>query len=438
MSDNDEVLKAQLRNFPTELGLFPMDAFSKSSTTDILRQGVGRPDDPEIELLSLTRTEDGLLLWNTGIPTVRTTDGRRAGGYAPPPGKVIEHVAFEKIASNKVGILLDTLDEKLTPTRGLRRWDPATSSLQPFNGSEAAGKKVLLFIHGTFSNCDRLFADVTGCPNNAGTDLLNAAFASGKYDFVLTFDHPTVGVSPAMNAFDLAAALRPLPASVDVIAHSRGGLVARWFLEAFTGPTLHRRAVLVASTIAGTSLAAPPRLEAAIHFLANIGTLLGKGASAMPHPFLMVSGTLMRILSSVAKLGAAPGVLDSVVALIPGLQGQSRVGNNHELRRLRNYHQPGQIAYSAIRSDFQPTDPGWNFLQYFCKPMQRAEYWGAQLIFETTNDLVVDLDSMNELSDSEKLPNANVLDFGTNAVVHHTNYFVQERTYGFIRQQLQF
>jgi pimeloyl-ACP methyl ester carboxylesterase len=372
------------------------------------------------------------------MPSYQGTVGGRRAASASYRGTTIEQFAFEKLAPNKVVSLLNVLDQNLTPQNGLRRWNPTTKKLEPFKGSDAAGKKILLLIHGTFSNCDKIIEDLNAAPGNAGKDLLEAASSGKRYDFVLTFDHPTVAVSPAMNAFDLASALVPYPKAIDLVAHSRGGLVARWYLEGFTNRIVERRAVLVASTIAGTSLAAPPRVRAAFNHLANVGSVLGGASRLLPHPFILASGTLLRVVSSIIKFGTATPVLDAAVAMIPGFQGQSRVGNNPELLRLQENWVEGGIAYFVVKSDFRPKDPGWNFLQYFSKPMQRVEHWAADLVFEGPNDLIVDGDSMASFSRDFILPESHILDFGENDLVHHTNYFLQTRTLSFIRAKLRF
>jgi hypothetical protein len=56
-------------------------------------------------------------------------------------------------------------------------------------------------------------------------------------------------------------------------------------------------------------------------------------------------------------------------------------------------------------------------------------------VFESDNDLVVDSASMTELRHDRSLPADQVLDYGTNAVVHHSNYFEQPKTLDFIREK---
>ena len=55
-------------------------------------------------------------------------------------------------------------------------------------------------------------------------------------------------------------------------------------------------------------------------------------------------------------------VADAAVALVPGLDAMSRVGNNHELRMLQN-HLPATAgqSYYVVKSNFEPDAVGWAF-----------------------------------------------------------------------------
>jgi hypothetical protein len=436
----DHLLRRELRPAFEALGLRPVDRLITTPTArpQLRRLGSDAPPIGDVEVLSLARNPVGVLHWEARASSFATsTSLRRAGRAALPPGTIVQQFAFQKIASNQVVSALAKLDDWLTPKRGLRQWNPANGHLDPFDSTDAAGKRVLLIIHGTFSNCDNVLAGIQAAPN--GTSFLRAAAA--KYDLVLTFDHPTVGVSPAMNAFDLAALLRPAPKSLDIISHSRGGLVTRWFLEGFidSGLRTQSRAVLVGSTIGGTSLASPARLRASMDYLANTGAVLGRIANlGSAHPFLAAAGAMMKVFTSVTNFAAKTPMFDAAIALVPGLHGQSLVGNNQEILRLRANTGASATAsgirYFAVRADFQPVDPGWNFLQYFSKPMQRAANWAADLVFDGPNDLVSDVGSMAHLADN--VPITDVHDYGTTATVHHTNYFEQRATIDFIARSL--
>ncbi len=395
---------------------------------------------PQQEIVSLVR-EAGVLRWRPGASSTMGTL-RRAGGRAGlPGGEVVKQYAFERLETSQVYAALVGLDRILTPAafagtpaHGLRRL--RRQQLEPFpDPGKAAGKKVLLLVHGTFGNAKTLVAN--GLQKTAaGAKLL--ADAEKKYDFVLTFDHPTLSVSPMLNAFDLAAWLRPRPASLDIVCHSRGGLVARWFCEAYAEPALKRRVVFVGSPLAGTSLAAAPRLKSALDLLTNIADVLRVAAATAPAESLFVAASgLLRVVSSVTGLAVRSPVLDAAIALVPGLDAQSRVGNNQEILRLRantgaGDFASGPIRYFAVRANFEPTDMGWNFLRLFSKPLQRVGDWAADVIFPDHNDLVVDTGSMAEVADGRIVTVAH--DFGTTDVVHHLNYFVQPATVAAIRK----
>ena len=432
-----EEFKSEVRSTLEHLGLQPVIA--RTPPARVTRSGGARtPAQPE-NVVTLAQDDAGVLRWRWDAPDSAGEPPKVS--RALPTGRIIQQFAFEQLAPNAVNTRLNDLDQWLTPQRGLRRWNPQAKQLDPFpDGSQAAGKRVLLFIHGTFSNCDSVIAQVRLAPHQAGDALL--ARAAKKYDLVLTYDHPTVGVSPVMNAFDLAALLRPAPAELHIVCHSRGGLVTRWFLEGFATDELRRqaRAVMVATSIGGTSLAAPARITASLDYLANVGRMLsGILKLGGAHPFLGFAGVMTQIISSAVRFTSRTPVFDAAVALVPGFQGQARIGNNAELLRLRSNTgaaiKESGIRYYAVRADFQPEDAGWNFLKYFSKPMQRTANFGADLVFDSANDLVVDCASMDDLADTAKIEK--VLDFGVTATVHHTNYFQQERTLKFIADSLE-
>jgi hypothetical protein len=185
----------------------------------------------------------------------------------------------------------------------------------------------MLIIHGTFSSSEHLFEEIRKAPY--GDKFL--ARASGAYTQILAFDHPTVSVSPMINAVDLRNALAGSGADVDIVCHSRGGLVARWWMEAFDALSIRRRrAIIVAAPLAGTSLASPVRLRAGLNVLATYSKVLGTAAMAVP--FMMAPAAILRVVGSVVGVTSRVPLVDAALAMIPGLNGQSRVDNNAELR----------------------------------------------------------------------------------------------------------
>ena len=92
--------------------------------------------------------------------------------------------------------------------------------------SSADGAPALVLVHGTFANTavtfDKLWKDH---PEHV------AAIFDHYGDRVYALDHRTLSVSPIANAVTLAAAL-PQDAHVDLLTHSRGGLVAEVLVRA--------------------------------------------------------------------------------------------------------------------------------------------------------------------------------------------------------------
>ncbi|HEY7546136.1 MAG TPA: hypothetical protein VID27_14690, partial [Blastocatellia bacterium] len=229
-----------------------------------LRRSRRRWRDDNIGMLTLVES-DGVWRWEEG-GVVAMRPGRRARRGRATSGEIVKEFKFEKLPPNQITGFIQKMDLKLTPNQGLRRWDG--TSLQPAN-APTAKKRALVFIHGTFSNNDNLFSEIQ--KTSGGKEFL--ARALRHYDEVLTFDHPTLAVSPILNALDLARLFAGCSAELDIICHSRGGLVTRWWLEGFNAKNA-KRVVFVASPLAGTSLAAPPNLRGALSLIANISRAL--------------------------------------------------------------------------------------------------------------------------------------------------------------------
>src|SRR5207249_558374 len=96
------------------------------------------------------------------------------------------------------------------------------------------------------------------------------------YDKVLSFDHATLSRSPFVNALELDRRLQPHTFDeIDVVCHSRGGLVTRWWLEVLNRKPLDAaRVVFVGCPLRGTSLADPQSLRHGLNLLTNVGKLL--------------------------------------------------------------------------------------------------------------------------------------------------------------------
>lgn len=405
-----------------------------------MRRSLDTEEDPR---LAMTLTEvDGVLRWNEGYGYRRKTGLRRSRRSLGIEGDVIAPINFEKLEPSKIGDYLQTLDRKLTPNcdvnnpkNGIR--ELIQGSWQNPGAKPLSKGRILLFIHGTFSNNEMYLSELSETAE--GKELLAKIQNTQNYDQVLAFDHPTLSVSPVLNAMDLGRVFEGSEADVDVICHSRGGLVTRWWFETYDTRSKGRsRAVLVGSPLAGTSLASAPRLRAGINLLTNVAKVVekGTGIASATFPILTVVTGLLRVLVSAGTVAAKTPIMDAAVALIPGLSAQALVSNNEELNRL-NQIQTAKPTYFAVRSNFKPSDPGWAFWKYFVQIGDRLKGWGADLVFHEPNDLVVDTASMTVLVKSPGLVSIiEPYDFGENPTVHHTVYFRQPQTATYIAKSL--
>jgi hypothetical protein len=391
--------------------------------------------------------ENGTLYWRDGIPardTSRRRRGRRSLDTAAD-GSLVLTREFPTLAPNKIIAAVGAIDRRLNSAidpslrsrlKPLRRTPAGSFELEeadvvgPFSG------RTLVFVHGTFVSASHLLSDLAA-PGGRGLRLLDrATHGDGKYDRVLFFDHPTLSVSPVINALELGRAMSGSSGQIDVVAHSRGGLVVRWWLEAF-GSSLRMpggtqvRAVLAGSPLHGTSLAAPDRIQHAMSLVSNVGTFAEKTLSlvGLANPFLWVSGKIIEVIVSVTGALARTPLVDALTALVPGLAGQSAVDNNHEINRLRIGPVAVDPAYYAITSNFETQNPAWRFWRNFRK--DRVADLAAGFVFPGENDLVVDTSSMTDFG-VPKLKLAGACDFGTSDTVWHCNYFRQERSINYI------
>jgi hypothetical protein len=395
-------------------------------------------DEVEASYVQLVRDGD-VLHWELDgdyeVPGARRRASRRNFDIART---VIEQFKLVPAEGSAVAQMLAALDTRLNPDRGLR--SVVNGNLGPLGAKPAARGKVLLLVHGTFATATSTVKAWNATP--AGSQLLS--WAEKSYDQVLAFEHATLSVSPILNALELTRAFAGSRAKVDVVCHSRGGLVVRWWLEVLDPLRLRRdraRVVFIGAPLYGSSLAAPNRLRGALDMLTNAAFALGStgGIAAVAIPWVGAIGGILRVLAATTGAVSKTPVLDAALAMIPGLAGQARMDNNFELKGLAGDISIVPGGYHFIVSNFQPVaaDQRWKFWTYFTRIGAVAADVGADVVFTGNNDLVVDTVSMTQLSATlSASARDHLLDFGTSASVHHLNYFDQPATYDFIRRAL--
>jgi len=407
----------------------------------------GRVRGTEPGFLTLVENDEGVLRWEIEAPGPAAASlplrrrGRRVSDR-PLPGRVVEELKFTPVYGSDVAAFLSALDRRLNAARGLHSLAPDGKATR---AEPKADVRVLLFIHGTFSKGGGLVAGLRA--SEPGRDFLAKAFE--RYDQVLCFEHETLCVGPFLNALDLARAFRGRgPKALDVVCHSRGGLVARFWLEALgAAAEVPARVVFVGSPLLGTSLASPRRLRSGLDLLTNVAFTLeaATGLATPAVPLLAGVAGLLKLFSSVMALASKAPVLDAAVALVPGLLAQARYGQdgreflkgNFELERLTAGLGEVPSGYSFVKADFEPEDPAWRFWRYFMEPVPLLQNLGADRIFAgEPNDLVVNTASMDALSPSLRGAGSALLDFGRTPTVHHLNYFRQPELGMFLAERL--
>ncbi|HTS02249.1 MAG TPA: alpha/beta hydrolase, partial [Thermoanaerobaculia bacterium] len=246
----------------------------------------------------------------------------------------------------------------------------------------------LLFLHGTFSHAAAAFADLARPP--AAFDALAAAYGGRVY----AFNHLTVGRAPDENVRELLGLVRG--ARLDVVTHSRGGLVLRLLATTRGAPAI-RRAFLAASPSEGTPLASPARWDELAAWVANLAEALPSGALAF--------GLDFAVEALVWIAGRAGGAL-------PGHAAMDPAGPFHAALNARA---AGQTRYAAAVARFAAKG----------SLARRFLDAGVEALFDEPNDLVVPTEGGLSLG-GRRIDARQTVRFGGD--VHHLNLFAQERT----------
>ena len=329
---------------------------------------------PDTGQLVLACDETGVLTWHLPVdeqqqtqpPTVRGAGGvkrflisaTRPAPASPPVaaqrsilgviGKKLLKVLVYPLTDPVVGAVSELFAahwEKNNRPYGLRDFGPGNfraptgPALGPGDWQRLASGRALLFIHGTFSTAHSAF-----------TQIPDATFATLHQRYggrVFAFNHYTLSEDPRQNVAWLLAQLPPdIRLELDIVSHSRGGLVARTLAEhpsAFgfdAARVAVRRVVFAGVPNNGTPLANPDHM---VKMLDRVSTALNMFPTGPIGETLEAIITVLKIVGH----GALKG-LDGLAAMRPG--GQF-------LRRL-NQGSPHGPEYHAIAADFEPVDEG--------------------------------------------------------------------------------
>jgi hypothetical protein len=225
------------------------------------------------------------------------------------------------------------------------RWFPAEGNLSvgeplsPTNWHQLAEGPTLLFIHGIFSSCEAGFAGI-GHDDSTWPELRR------RYgNRIIGFDHPTGSVGPADNAKWFLDQIPNVGLDLDIVCHSRGGLVARSIVvqAAQRGmPVTIRRIVFAATPNGGSQITMTEKWEGMVNRISSVLTLPAK---VLPAPADAISGVLAGLLEvlKIVAVGVAlelPG-LEAMTPGSPFLQGLAQATNVTP-------------QYFAAAADFEP------------------------------------------------------------------------------------
>ncbi len=265
----------------------------------------------------------------------------------------------------------------------------------------------LLLLHGTFSSAQGTFGDLWGTPR-----FVTLVQQYGGR--VLAFNHPSLYHNPAENVQVLLASMAgQLPAgqslTLDVLTHSRGGLVGRELAERVGDMDAHglrvdvRRGVLVASPNRGTILADGDNWIDLADRYTNFITAL---------PDTTFTLIMEGILTFVKVMG------HGMLAGLPGLS--CLVPKGDYLLRLNDTALP-PTTYYTLGASFTPQDPG--LVARLCKKVGDKV---VDTIFGEANDGVVPAEgtySTGLAGAHFQVPAERHRVYALEDQMHHCNYF---------------
>jgi Ternary complex associated domain 7 len=324
--------------------------------------------------------------------------------------------------------LVEGLVDMTRPDPGA--WKPAPARLAPNWPPDRPGC-LLLMIHGTFSTTLGSFGALGA--TDGGKNFL--AGAGQRYDAILGYDHSTLIADPEQNAEAIALALdeieAPTGTTVDIVAYSRGGLVARTLAEGLMAKRLPRlkigRVAYVGCTNGGTALAEPENWKALIDLTTNLAAVAGRVLNFSGQP---LAGTILR--ESVKTIGGLvqaivdEGLDRDEVAGLAAMRPNSALIARLDAPATESANPP---SYYAVGSHFQPklfsarggVEPPRGISTKLALTLAN---FAANGIMNEANDLVVDNAAVKRFgAHAGRLKYTEL--WSDNIVVFHLNYFQQ-------------
>ena len=253
-------------------------------------------------------------------------------------------------------------------------------------------------MHGTFSRAHSAFG---GLPKEFVASLHERY--GGR---VFAFDHYSLSHDPKRNIAELVSRLPDdVSLDVDIVCHSRGGLVSRLLAERQSEISLGSRKLRVGKVVfagapnAGTMLADTKHMSA---FIDTYTTMLNLIPSAGVSDVLAGIVTVAKMLA----VGAAKG--------LPGLQAMQPGGDF--AKWLNAGSRGSETRYFALASNYEPAEPG-------LKALLKNRLMDK--VFSSANDLVVPTDGVYAENGSGWFPIEERHVFQGGDAVAHTEFFAK-------------
>jgi hypothetical protein len=382
---------------------------------------------PGYEQAVLSVDEWGVTTWSFAPPAsrgpgarggeiTRTFTIRRGIGSPPEPTSGANRSLFGELGKQLLKVIAFPVGDALGAAANsfLHQWETQhqgygirdfatanyTAPSDYFDGNalrwqDLAKGRTLLFVHGTFSRAHGAFHELP----LGSMQQLQAMYGNR----VIAFDHQTISRDPIENIDWLLHTIPDgLSLDLDIVCHSRGGLVARSLTER-TDPMpgtrqirVHRTA-LVGATNNGTILADVGHWNDLVDTLSTVLNTVG----------IAIGDTVDLVLSFVRQVA---------VAAYPHLSGLACMVPKGDFLKELNARPRGQNEYLAVASNYEPIDQR---LQSYFKDFVRDQLFSME-----PNDSMVPVDSVRGTSNAGEFAEvAEQLVLDESMGVDHTDYF---------------
>lgn len=284
----------------------------------------------------------------------------------------------------------------------------------------AKAEKILLVIHGIIGESRTMVGFVN-------RPLANGKCLHDDYDLVIGFDYENLNtriqdVAKAMKQELANVGITTSGKQVDIVAHSMGGLVSRWFIEREGGDAIIRKLVMV-----GTPNGGSPFADAKTYGLDMLRTWAYSN-------LVIALNSLVPAYASQVAVGGLLRLLNSVDNTLDQMAPDSDFIN--EIHKSSRPPIPyALIAGSTDSLEVSESNSNYRIARLFNHLKQRAKLKAFDLLtdklFKESNDMAAGLSSMTQFN-SQWQDEVAVEEVDCD----HLSYFGDEKTIGKIAEHL--